>query len=215
MPFLAWSEDALELFSDYPDDTIAKFWISHQPAFLFPLFVFVRLSWTASSIIYPLYGNIKLSIAILETSGIALHYIWQFGLPLLWLTPCRALTYFILSQGLGGIFLASVFVLNHNGRDILNKDTIKTKNFYELQIFTSRNVQSTPFLDWVTGGLNYQIEHHLFPTLPRHNFHLVAPLVKEICVKHQVNYHKTTFGQGMIEVLERLHRVGDLAGRGS
>lgn len=152
-------------------------------------------------------------MATVETSGIALHCIWQFGLPFLWLSPSRAFAYFILSQGLGSILLASVFVLNHNGRAVLNKDTMKAKDFYELQIFTSRNVQSTPFLDWFTGGLNYQIEHHLFPTLPRHNFHLVAPLVQEVCARHHVHYHKTTLGQGMIEVLERLRRVGDLVGK--
>lgn len=213
MPFLAWSEDALELFSDYSDDTLAKFWISHQPLLFFPLFVLVRLSWIVSSILYPLYGNVKVSMATVETSGIALHCIWQFGLPFLWLSPSRAFAYFILSQGLGSILLASVFVLNHNGRAVLNKDTMKAKDFYELQIFTSRNVQSTPFLDWFTGGLNYQIEHHLFPTLPRHNFHLVAPLVQEVCARHHVHYHKTTLGQGMIEVLERLRRVGDLVGK--
>ena len=63
------------------------------------------------------------------------------------------------------------------------------------------------------GGLNYQIEHHLFPTLPRHNYHLVAPLIQEVCAKHQVHYHKTTFRQGMMEVFERLRSVGDLAAK--
>jgi fatty acid desaturase len=211
MPFLAWSEDALELFSDYSDDTLAKLWISHQPILFFPLFVLVRLAWTMSSIAYPLYGNVKTSVATLEICGIALHYTWQFGLAILWLGPRRALIYFILSQALGGILLASVFVLNHNGRAVLNKNDLQTKGFYELQIYTSRNVRSTPLLDWIMGGLNYQIEHHLFPTLPRHNYHLVAPLVKEVCAKHQVHYHETTFWQGMMEVLGRLRSVGKLA----
>jgi fatty acid desaturase len=213
MPFLAWSEDALEFLSDYSDDALAKLWISHQPVLLFPLFIFVRLSWMVSSIIYPVYGNVNMSTAALDTMGLALHYIWQFGLPLLWLGSDRALIFFITSQGLGGILLALVFVLNHGGRAVVHKDRDGTKDFYELQIITSRNIRPTPFLDWITGGLNYQIEHHLFPTLPRHNYYLVAPFVQEVCAKHQVHYHITTFREGIFEVLDRLRRVGDLAGK--
>ena len=120
--------------------------------------------------------HVKAFTATPETLRIVIHYIWQFGLPLLRLSPARALVYLTVSQGLGSILLALVFVLNHNGRAVLNRDTTQTKYLYEIQILTSRNIQSTYFLDWSTGGLNYQIEHHLFATLPRHNYHLVAPV---------------------------------------
>ena len=198
MPFLAWSEDALELFADYPDEAVAKLWILYQPVLLFPLFIFVRLSWYTYSFFYPLSGNVKASSVICDTLGLAIHCAWQFILPLMLLSPGRAALYFILSQGLGGVLLATVFVLNHSGRPIINEDTVKTKSFYELQILTSRNIHSTPFSDWITGGLNYQIEHHLFPTLPRHNYHLVAPYVQEVCAKHKIYYHETSFWQGIV-----------------
>jgi acyl-lipid Delta6-acetylenase / acyl-lipid (9-3)-desaturase len=214
MPFLAWSEDALELFTEYSDDTMARLWISHQPVLLFPLFIFARLSWSFESIRHPLHGNIKASTSVLDTLGILIHFIWQFVLPLLWLSPSRALCYFALSQSMGGFLLALVFVLNHSGRPVLNKDVLQTKGFYELQVLTARDIDPSPFLDWISGGLNYQIEHHLFPTLPRHNYHLVAPHVQEVCVKHQVHYHRTTFRQGMVEVLDRLRRVSRLAAKG-
>jgi fatty acid desaturase len=215
MPFLAWSEDALELFSEYSDDAMAKLWISHQPILIFPLFIFVRLSWTFHSLIYPLDGNIKPSLAVLDTLGLAAHFAWQFALPLQWLSPPRALLYFALSQGLGGVLLALVFVLNHSGRLMVNSDAVQTKDFYKLQILTARDLHASLLLDWITGGLNYQIEHHLFPTLPRHNYHLVAPYVQAVCAKHRVEYHKTSFGEGIVEVLDRLRRVGNLAAKGS
>lgn len=57
------------------------------------------------------------------------------------------------------------------------------------------------------GGLNYQIEHHLFPNLPRHNFHLVEGRVKDLCTKYDVPYHITGFWNGTKEVLQRLRTV--------
>ena len=215
MPLLAWSEDVLELFSEYSDDTMARLWISHQPIFLFPLFIFARLSWTVQSILYLVDGNIKASASLLEAIGLAVHFIWQFVLPLRWLSPTRALVFFALSQGLGGVLIALVFVLNHNGRPMFDTETVKAKCFYELQILTGRDIDSNPLLDWITGGLNYQIEHHLFPTLPRHNYHLVSPYVQAVCIKHRIHYHKTSFKQGLSEVLGRLREVASLADKRS
>jgi len=56
------------------------------------------------------------------------------------------------------------------------------------QVIASQNVTPGVFNDWFTGGLNYQIEHHLFPMMPRHNFDKVAPLVQSLCKKHNVPY---------------------------
>lgn len=43
------------------------------------------------------------------------------------------------------------------------------ENYPCLQLYTTRNMRSGIFIDWLWGGLNYQIEHHLFPTMPRNN----------------------------------------------
>uniref|UniRef100_A0A673TZM2 Cytochrome b5 heme-binding domain-containing protein n=2 Tax=Suricata suricatta TaxID=37032 RepID=A0A673TZM2_SURSU len=58
------------------------------------------------------------------------------------------------------------------------------------QIFTTCNVEQSLFNDWFTGHLNFQIEHHLFPTMPRHNFHKVQPLVRSLCAQHGLQYVK-------------------------
>lgn len=44
-----------------------------------------------------------------------------------------------------------------------------------LQLYTTRNMRPGIFIDWLWGGLNYQIEHHLFPSMPRHNLKTVHP----------------------------------------
>ncbi|EGW14403.1 Fatty acid desaturase 1, partial [Cricetulus griseus] len=50
------------------------------------------------------------------------------------------------------------------------------------------NVHQSAFNDWFSGHLNFQIEHHLFPTMPRHNYHKVAPLVQSLCAKYGIKY---------------------------
>jgi len=57
---------------------------------------------------------------------------------------------------------------------------IHTCHVTGLQVNATCNVEGGRFNDWFTGHLNYQIEHHLFPTMPRHNYSTVAPLV--LCI---------------------------------
>lgn len=49
------------------------------------------------------------------------------------------------------------------------------ENYPSLQLYTTRNMRPGLFIDWLWGGLNYQVEHHLFPTMPRHNLSKVSP----------------------------------------
>jgi len=62
------------------------------------------------------------------------------------------------------------------------------RNFVRSQLASTRNVAGGWFNDWFTGGLNRQIEHHLFPTLPRHNLHKAQKLVVALCSKHGLFY---------------------------
>ncbi|VTJ67477.1 Hypothetical predicted protein [Marmota monax] len=55
-------------------------------------------------------------------------------------------------------------------------------------VLATCNIEQSFFNDWFTGHLNFQIEHHLFPTMPRHNYHKVAPLVRSLCTKHGLQY---------------------------
>ncbi|KAJ2843423.1 hypothetical protein J3B02_005270, partial [Coemansia erecta] len=64
-----------------------------------------------------------------------------------------------------------------------------------------------PSLDWFHGGLQYQIEHHLFPRLPRHKLRLVQPLVKDLCRKHGMEFKQFSFVDGNIYTLQWLGEV--------
>ncbi|MGH2507321.1 MAG: fatty acid desaturase family protein, partial [Ktedonobacteraceae bacterium] len=57
------------------------------------------------------------------------------------------------------------------------------------------------------GGLNYQVEHHLFPSMPRNNLKKAQKLVKVYCQEHAIAYYETSAVQSFREILQFLHQV--------
>uniref|UniRef100_A0A8C9X386 acyl-CoA (8-3)-desaturase n=1 Tax=Sander lucioperca TaxID=283035 RepID=A0A8C9X386_SANLU len=87
--------------------------------------------------------------------------------------------------------------MNHLPMDI---DHEKNQDWLSMQLQATCNIKQSLFNDWFSGHLNFQIEHHLFPTMPRHNYHLVAPLVRALCEKHGIPYQVKTLQQGFADV---------------
>ena len=85
------------------------------------------------------------------------------------------------------------------------------KDFVTAQIVSTRDISSGLFEDWFTGGLNYQIEHHLFPSLPRHNLGRVQRDVQALCEKHALLYESCSIAEGTRRVLKRLAEVAEQA----
>uniref|UniRef100_A0A8C8YIB4 Cytochrome b5 heme-binding domain-containing protein n=1 Tax=Prolemur simus TaxID=1328070 RepID=A0A8C8YIB4_PROSS len=70
----------------------------------------------------------------------------------------------------------------------MQMSTEENRDWLSTQVLATCNIEQSFFNDWFTGHLNFQIEHHLFPTMPRHNYHKVAPLVRSLCAKHGLQY---------------------------
>uniref|UniRef100_A0A674ABJ3 Fatty acid desaturase 2 n=1 Tax=Salmo trutta TaxID=8032 RepID=A0A674ABJ3_SALTR len=124
--------------------------------------------------------------------------------------------YFFLSKFLntfhGFLFLEShwfvwVTQMNHLPMEM---DHERHQDWLTMQLSATCNIEQSTFNDWFSGHLNFQIEHHLFPTMPRHNYHLVAPLVRALCEKHGVPYQVKTLKKGIIDVVRSLKKSGDL-----
>lgn len=65
-----------------------------------------------------------------------------------------------------------------------------SSNFYIHQILTGHNVAPESYLLYLyTGGLNLQIEHHLFPSVNHCHLPRLAPFVRALCAKHNVHYN--------------------------
>jgi len=117
----------------------------------------------------------------------------------------NAVAYFFLAQCACGLMLALVFGLGHNGMAVYPAD--QRPDFWKLQVTTTRNVTSNWFTDFFCGGLQYQVEHHLFPMLPRHNLKKVHILVESFCKEQGVTYHEAGMVDGNMEVLTHLANV--------
>lgn len=104
-----------------------------------------------------------------------------------------------------GLYLGGIFAPNHFGMPILDANTPYSR--LQSQVVTSRNIRTLPALDFVFGGLNYQIEHHLFPDLPRHRLHRVRGDVIEFCERNQLRYHEVGMVAAYREILNYLGAV--------
>lgn len=97
--------------------------------------------------------------------------------------------FYIVSRLWAGFMISWVFIMSHNGTEYYLRPDVP---FYESQIRTTRNLSMDVLTTWFTGGLNYQIEHHMFPKLPRHHLGKVATYVQDICKKYGFTYSVMT-----------------------
>jgi cytochrome b involved in lipid metabolism len=200
MPFLAWSDKLLE----GELEGLPHFLIKYQYIFYFPLLMAARLSWLIQSI---LYANSRAKERTTELATLGLHYLWVGTVCISFVGITQGLIFFAMSQAITGLLLATAFALNHNGMDIVDKD--KQPDFSTLQIITGRDVLPGPLgvFHWYMGGLDMQVEHHLFPSVPRHNLRKVQELYIPIAKRNGIKYHMTTFWEGTKELFSKLYTV--------
>ncbi|KAG8563757.1 hypothetical protein GDO81_016194 [Engystomops pustulosus] len=97
--------------------------------------------------------------------------------------------------------------MNHIPMEI---DHEKHRDWLGCQLAATCNIEQSFFNDWFSGHLNFQIEHHLFPTMPRHNYHKIAPLVRSLCKKYDVHYEEKKLYNAMRDVVGSLKKSGEL-----
>jgi fatty acid desaturase len=141
-----------------------------------------------------------------EALFLGLHAAGYLAAVLLVLSPLKALVFVVVQQALFGLYLGCSFAPNHKGMPMLAADD-KT-DFLRRQVLTSRNVRGNWLVDFALGGLNYQIEHHLFPSMPRPNLRRSQALVREFCHQHGLSYCETTLLRSYAQALQHLHQVG-------
>ena len=122
------------------------------------------------------------------------------------LSPVKAVVFIVVQQGLFGLYLGCSFAPNHKGMPIL--DAGDQTDFLRRQVLTSRNVRGGWLTDFALGGLNYQIEHHLFPSMPRPNLRRSQALVRAFCQQQDLPYCQTSLAGSYAQALRHLNTVG-------
>ena len=80
-------------------------------------------------------------------------------------------------------------------------------------LVTARNISGGRFTTFILGGLNYQIEHHLFPSMPRPNLLRVQGLVRDFCAATDLGYREESFVESFRQIVHHLSDAGAAASR--
>ncbi len=146
-----------------------------------------------------------------ELALIAVHsglYLWLLVSTLPWV---QAAAFVAIHQGLRGLYLGLSFAPNHKGMPVLRPE--EGADPFLRQVLTSRNIRGGPVVSLALGGLNHQIEHHLFPSMPRANLGRARPIVRSLCDANAVPYIEANAGASYAQVIRHLNAVGAAAGR--
>ena len=182
------------------------FLTKYQAYFFFPLLTLLGLSLKRDSVRWVLAKRRPLEAALL-----AVHFVGFAAALVLVLSPLQALAFFVVHQAVFGVYLGLTFAPNHKGMP--HPDG--TEDFLRKQVLTSRNVRGGRLVDAALGGLNHQIEHHLFPAMPSPNLPKAQPIVQAYCAEIGVSYEVTGLIDSYGQALRHLHDVGgDLRARG-
>ncbi len=181
-------------------------WITRRQGYLFfPLLTLEGINLHLKSI-QSLITRSKVDGRWFELTMIGLRFAVYLGL-VFWLLPFGMAAAFIGVQlAVFGIYMGASFAPNHKGMPIVPAGT--KMDFFSKQVRTSRNVSGGWWATALMGGLNYQIEHHLFPSMPRPNLRAARLLVMEHCRTLDVPYTETTLIRSYGIVIEYLNRVG-------
>ncbi|HEX6149761.1 acyl-CoA desaturase [Nocardioides sp.] len=142
----------------------------------------------------------------LEAGLLAVHAVLYLSLVFTVLSPVTAVAFVLVHQALLGVYLGCSFAPNHKGMPTTTGGP--EPDFLRKQVLTSRNVRGGRLTDVALGGLNYQIEHHLFPSMPCANLPFARPIVREFCRERGVTYEETGLVESYRIALRHLHDVG-------
>ncbi|MFI7680918.1 fatty acid desaturase family protein [Actinophytocola sp. NPDC049390] len=180
-------------------------WMAKYQAFLFfPLLLLEGFSLHVESV-RALWRR-DLPGRCVEIPLLVVHFSAYLTAVFLVLSPLTAVAFVLVHQCLWGVYMGCSFAPGHKGMPIIAAG--ERIDFLRRQVLTSRNVRGGVWVDFVLGALNYQVEHHLFPHMPRPNLRLAQPLVREFCARKDIEYSQCGWLQTYGHVLRHLHEVG-------
>ncbi|KAI8897284.1 fatty acid desaturase-domain-containing protein [Globomyces pollinis-pini] len=211
LPFMAVTARLTEgLYSTYHKrimvfDKIAAFFVARQHYFYYVIMAFGRFNLYAQSLSYALFHD-KVFCRPLEIIGMGAFWSW-----FLWTishgpTWYHVLGYVFVSHCCTGLLHVQI-TLSHFGMSTVYPEHAET--FAELGLRTSMDVDCPRWLDWLHGGLQFQVSHHLFPRVPRHHLRTITPYIMEFAKKHDIPYHTYTFTKGNTFVLQHLQDIAN------
>ncbi|WP_231554365.1 fatty acid desaturase family protein [Arthrobacter sp. L77] len=181
-------------------------WFTRRQGYLFfPLLTLEGLNLHVQSF-RTLFERKPVSGRWVELALIGVRFGGYLGVLFWFLPPGMACAFLGVQLAVFGVYMGASFAPNHKGMPILANDT--TADFLNRQVRTSRNVTGGSFIDSAFGGLNFQIEHHLFPNMPRPNLRRASLIVKDHCRRLGIPYTQVRVLASYRAVISHLNDVG-------
>jgi fatty acid desaturase len=165
---------------------INRFVIRHQSWLFFVLILLDGMRLHLVGYFAVALGAIKRN-RVVDVGLVTVHLIVYFGVVFYLLSPLKAIAFILVHQLLFGLYMGLLFAPNHKGMPVRSGES-EPLDWARRQIITSRNLTSSRFLDFLYGGVNYQIEHHLFPAAPSINLRYLKPIVIDFCQRYELPY---------------------------
>jgi fatty acid desaturase len=180
-------------------------WMAKYQAYLFfPLLLLEGFSLHVSSVKALLSKDLRSRrVEMLLVVGHVAAYLTAVFLVL---SPLTGIIFILVHQCLWGVYMGCSFAPGHKGMPTIASG--RKLDFLRRQVLTTRNVRGGVWVDFTLGALNYQVEHHLFPSMPRPNLRRAQPIVRAFCAEKGIEYSECGWLRTYGYVLEHLHAVG-------
>jgi fatty acid desaturase len=183
---------------------LARAFYRYQAWLFFPLLLLEALNLRVASVRYLLADTTRGRVHEAVLMGV--HAAGYLVIVFLILSPGKAVLFITVHQALFGRYLGCSFAPNHKGMPPLS--AADDADYLRRQVLTARNVRGHWITDFALGGLNYQIEHHLFPSMPRGNLKHAQHIVKDFCHAHRLSYLETGLIASYAQGLRHLDAIG-------
>jgi fatty acid desaturase len=180
-----------------------------QGYLFFPILIFEGLNLHIHGF-RTVFGRSKVEKRPMEIAMLVSRVGLYVGVIFLFLPPGMAGAFIGVQLAVFGVYMGASFAPNHVGMPLLPHDA--KVDFLRRQVLTSRNVSGGWFIRYFMGGLNYQVEHHLFPNMPRPALAQARAIAREYCASHDITYTETNLIEAYAIVVTYLNTVGLAAG---
>jgi len=182
-------------------------WFSDRQGYLFPLLLlFTGFDLLLDSVAGLGRKDRSIGIRVLEFSLMLIRQFAPYVVLAIMFGPFWAMAMWFVMMMSFGFFMGAAFAPNHKGMPLIEKDS--SLDFFSRQVLTSRNIKGSWLKDNLMGGLNYQVEHHLFPSMARPYLRKAHKIVSEYCRQNDVTLVEMNLLSSYKVIMQHLNKVG-------
>lgn len=185
-------------------DSLSRFLVSYQHLTFYPVMCVGRINLFIQTFLL-LFSRRNVPHRAMNILGILVFWTW-FPLLVSCLPNWKERVMFVVLSLTVTSIQHIQFCLNHFSADVYLGAPNGT-NWFEKQTSGTLDISCSPWMDWFHGGLQFQLEHHLFPRLPRCQLRKISPIVRDLCKKHNLPYRSLSFWDANVSTIRTLRNA--------